>query len=225
MEQTESFLNFQTSILLNVLTRLPPKTICQCRCVCKTFLLVISSPEFVHLHLSRSPERLLLHHIESHDWEPSFTILDLEDVHPDDNHHQILSDPLIQFQLREYCIPGTETELITVVGSINGLICLNESENDTVYVCNPTTRECITLAKSDGQSAHPCVAVAAYGFGLGRVTSQYKVVRIFQGDDSRTGRRVSKAQVCTLGQGTWRKVNNVPFLNKCKPFTRRVSEW
>lgn len=215
MEQTKSFLNFQTSILLNVLTRLPPKTICQCRCVCKTFLLVISSPEFVHLHLSKAPESLLLHHIESHDWEPSFTILDLEDVHLDDNHHQILSDPLIQFQLRA----GTETGLITVVGSINGLICLNESDNDTVYVCNPTTREYITLAKPNGQSTHPCVAVAvavaAYGFGLGRETGEYKVVRISQGDDSRTGRRVSEVQIRTLGKGSWRKVKNVPFLNKC----------
>lgn len=205
MNQNDSFLNLQTIIILNILSRLPPKTISQCRCVCKTFLSLISTPEFVNLNLSKSPETLLLHHLDSSDWEPKFTVLEFKKGPK--KPHQIHSDPLIQFDLRK-CIPEAAAGL-TMVGSVNGLICLNEFENDRVYICNPTIREYITLPMAElGERVYP--SLVAYGFGLGLPSAQYKVIRIFQEKKlPRTYR--SEVQIYTIGSGAWRKVVNVPF--------------
>ncbi|KAK1431120.1 hypothetical protein QVD17_14371 [Tagetes erecta] len=55
---------FPENVLLDVLLKLPVKTIIYCKCVCKRWRHLVSDPYFVHLHLSRSShhhEALMIH--------------------------------------------------------------------------------------------------------------------------------------------------------------------
>lgn len=44
-------------LVMNILSRLPVKTLLRCRCLSKSFCQLVDSPYFVDLHLSRSTDR------------------------------------------------------------------------------------------------------------------------------------------------------------------------
>lgn len=100
------------------------------------------------------------------------------------------------------------------------MICINGLPNcDTMsgstpasfvaYVCNPITRECITLPELDRSIYYRLVDSMSGGFGYVASTNEYKVVRIYTlwGE-----REFAQIEVYTLGSGKgWRnagKINN-----------------
>ncbi|KAK4483844.1 hypothetical protein RD792_011051 [Penstemon davidsonii] len=96
--------------------------------------------------------------------------------------------------------------------SVNGLICFHEyiNELDAFYICNPITREYITLPQPNGNTMYP--NIVTYGLGVSSVTSQYKVVRIFHEPlysiERESNLRNLKVEciVYTLGTGSWRSI-------------------
>ncbi|CDP21974.1 unnamed protein product [Coffea canephora] len=122
--------------------------------------------------------------------------------------------------------------LLPMVGSINGLICLNEFDHkhDAVYLWNPIIRESITLPMPEGVRSYP--NIVSYGFGSSSETRKYKVVRIFQELEKNTRRILkSNCDVYTLGEETesWRRIGHAPFLyNSCRThgvFLNRNLHW
>ncbi|OVA03516.1 F-box domain [Macleaya cordata] len=99
----------------------------------------------------------------------------------------------------------------TPVGSCNGLICLSKRYSkstffvdDPVYICNPITREYVTLPRCCVMSHGNYRNVRlVHGFGYHPFTNEYKVVRIYYCRNQRPV--VGHVQVYTLGSGSgWR---------------------
>ncbi|KAJ9543628.1 hypothetical protein OSB04_023335 [Centaurea solstitialis] len=142
-------------LTIDILSRLPVKTIIHCKLVCKKWRNLFSDSLFVNLHLSRSPTGQM--------------------------------------------------------GSVNGLICIREYSfvHDNVYICNPVTREIMTI--SNDQFYTKFSRINAYGFGVASSTGEYKVVRTFKWLTS-DGDKFLWGEVYTLGTGQWRRLGRVPYL-------------
>ncbi|PWA90772.1 F-box associated domain, type 1 [Artemisia annua] len=50
------------SVMFDILSRLPVKTIIHCKCVCKKWRNIVSDTHFVNVHFSRSRARLMIQH-------------------------------------------------------------------------------------------------------------------------------------------------------------------
>ncbi|PSS30791.1 F-box protein [Actinidia chinensis var. chinensis] len=198
-------------IIIDILSRLPTKTIVQCKCVCKVWRTLIKEPYFVNLHLSKSPTTLLIFQPGHNDSEPDSDTLKLVEFEDNHNCHGLLYDPVMKFDL-SFSYPNDRAQ-ITLVGSVNGLLCFCDYVNDeAIFICNPIVREYVTLPKPKYQRRSP--ELVYYGFGFSSVSGEYKVVQIFQRplSDVDPYKYESQGEVYTLGSGKWRSIGTVPFL-------------
>ncbi|KAH7843330.1 hypothetical protein Vadar_015243 [Vaccinium darrowii] len=190
-------------ILMEILSKLPVFTICNCRCVCSFFRNLISDPQFVRLHLSRSRSSLVITNVYS-----VFSLYLVESVDPlvvdsDINGKiSIPSNTLPKFKPK--C--DVPTGGLDVLSSCNGLICFHcTSTYDPYVICNPVISEYVIVAQMEKAFYHHCGS--GFGFCLG--TNEYKVLRFLS---SRLG-GVSKveAEINTLGTKLWRRVGEAPL--------------
>ncbi|KAL2231921.1 UNVERIFIED_CONTAM: F-box protein [Sesamum indicum] len=211
MEKHQLFLmNLPTHIMLEILTRLPPKTIFICKRVCKAWLELINDPHFATLHFSRCRAGLVVHHSEM--FKKYFKLVDFEDAY---DHHDLPHDTMLKFNVNK--LSSFFDANIVVDGSANGFLFMRDInyKHETLYICNPLTREYIELPKPRRIARYP--SVVTHGFGVASKSGEYKVVRIFHEREldprTRACRRVpsSECQVYTLGTGAWRTVGEAPF--------------
>ncbi|CAN1129213.1 F-box protein At3g07870 [Linum perenne] len=201
-----------SSLLMEILSRLPMKNLSHCRCVSKTWLRLIGNPEFIKLYSSRS----------------STTGILMRSVYGNSNRRMIKHQLSmveeqatdIGFQVVERMsfprlvnLPNAEFE---IVGSCHGLICLYqeilEHEDDTediewdyVYVCNPILREFITIPV-DRYRKFKCTTGVSFGYCAS--TNQYKVVQTYDPIDEDSYDDGPVAEVYTLGTGQWRSIGD-----------------
>ncbi|PWA81463.1 F-box associated domain, type 1 [Artemisia annua] len=130
-------------------------------------------------------------------------LLEIEDQH---DHNHLLRNPFMGIDMADL-FPGS---LISLVGSVNGLVCLWEylwdehsktHIRDNTYICNPITREYMILPKQ--QYGVINYLDARYGFGVS-VKGEYKVIRIL-GESY-------KIEVHTLGTDQWRSLDVSKYL-------------
>ncbi|XP_026420586.1 F-box/kelch-repeat protein At3g23880-like [Papaver somniferum] len=96
------------------------------------------------------------------------------------------------------------------VGSFNGLICLlTHAENQPFWICNPITREYVTLPKIKRDCFHTDeYGCWMFGFGYVSSTSEYKVVVIYV---SKTETHV-EVRIYTIGSGNgWKKLGKFNY--------------
>ncbi|CAL5391085.1 unnamed protein product [Camellia sinensis] len=203
-------------IILEIVSRLPIKSLFHCQLVCKEWFSSISDPHFAILHLSRSPIGLLIKPIFRASRQLRLYDLQiLHKTHPREAHLKLTSEINIPYAGQE------------IVNSCNGLLCL--CHISVIYVCNPILGEYITLpyATYDG---HYCVpTVTAFGFSLR--TNQYKVIRFFIErvvesinpiTELKTYRDDPKAMIYTIG-GLWRNLGSVPYYLTNRSFNSFVN--
>ncbi|CAK9135667.1 unnamed protein product [Ilex paraguariensis] len=177
-------------LIIDILSRLPAKFICQFRCVSKLWRAILSPPDPVlqNLHRNRSNSTpLLLFFYNSYHYI-FFSSLDTQGQLQNWFTKQIGSP----VQSRRFC---------------QGLMCLLCSEH--VYVCNPSTQELLQVP----YSSKLC---DIYDFALGFLpsTNEYKIAHWFLERD----RNLDMVMVCQLftikggpnSHGTWRVVGNSP---------------
>lgn len=140
-------------------------------------------------------------------------------------HHDIDQDSLVKFHPK-WLSESPDANLV-LDGSVNGLLCLRDTnyEQETVYICNPITREYVKLPAPEGVVRYQ--SVVTYGFGVSRVTGEYKVVRVCHEQVldpiSQACIRIprSECQVYSLGTGSWRSINenmlNFAYGGRCRP--------
>ncbi|XP_073275330.1 F-box protein At3g07870-like [Primulina huaijiensis] len=207
MEQSSHFTNLPLEIFTDIVSRLPVLHIARLKCVCKVWLELFESPEFSKLHLSKSSAGLLIY---QHLGESCLLkIFGFEDE-PEVERHELNYSPVTIFDI-------TEFKCQTISGSVDGFLCLRVIGHiDNLYICNPFTREYITLPTLESYVHFP--SIVTYGFGVSTIGCQYKVVRIFHESElDQTGVCVriprSDCHVYTLGTtGTWRSIAPSPPL-------------
>lgn len=203
-------MSLPSHIILEILSRLPAKSIIQCKCVSKQWLDLIAEPYFASLQFTRSKPGVAIHQTE-----PSKNLLRLVDFEDAGDQRSLVHDPTVEIDLGS--LSKFPDSTIVVDGSVNGMLLLRDAnhKHETLYVCNPLTRECVELASPNQTVRYP--SIVTHGFGVTKRSEEYKVVRIFQEReiDPRSGSCVripySECRVYTLGTGEWRGVGDAPL--------------
>ncbi|CAH1444709.1 unnamed protein product [Lactuca virosa] len=202
-------------IMVDILSRLPVKTIIHCKCVCKKWLDLISDSYFANSHISRSYEIVMIHHKSNYEDKRAAGILKWVEVEDKLDHHHLHHDPVMSLDLN--LAPIFQWSDILPVGSVNGLVCLWQCgpQHENTYICNPVTREYMILPRPRFYKDNLAISIV-YSFGFGSLTQEYKVIRIFHGaipEDSTPPCRphLLEAEVYTLGTGRWRSVGPVSY--------------
>ncbi|XP_047941811.1 F-box protein At3g07870-like [Salvia hispanica] len=196
----EDFFKYLPSeIVVEILSRLPTRAAMACKCVCKPWLGLLATPEFVNSHMSRSVLGIAVE-TRSLSYE-TIEFVDELDLNFDEEH---LWDVTLSFRLP---FDGPFRS------SANGVIFLRDFRRGDLILCNPITRDYIKLPRPRLTPPKVPDELDNFGFGVSRMTRQYKVVWIFSlvghaqnpllGTCSRNA-----CQVYTVGTGSWR---NVPF--------------
>ncbi|KMT06752.1 hypothetical protein BVRB_7g159120 [Beta vulgaris subsp. vulgaris] len=183
-------------IIVDVLLRLPAKSLMRFKSVCKSWYNLIKCPDFSKLHLERSlTTRSNLHYVIQ---TPMFHLADFDTFdNPIELNHPYKTN-----------YPSD----CRVVGSCNGLLCLHRYFNFQLPLCiyNPTTRTYKLL---------PFLTVRApfnyrrsmftFGFGYDNASKDYKCVRVFRNLNKATGTYESEVMVCSLKDDEWRRAPDV----------------
>ncbi|XP_021750852.1 probable F-box protein At1g14315 [Chenopodium quinoa] len=127
-----------TELIIEILSKLPVKTLLRFLCVCKSWNSLIKSPNFINIHLnqtliSNSDRHLLLFY-------PSLRSAEL------DLHYNQLSFSEIHHPLQPHNL--------SLFGSCNGIVCLSDNSNSDVVLFNP-------LTKSHRKLKLPSVSISA----------------------------------------------------------------
>ncbi|KAL7149735.1 hypothetical protein ABFS83_05G061000 [Erythranthe nasuta] len=203
------FRNLPPEIIIDIVSRLPIRSIGACKCVCKSWRNLLHTREFTDFHLSKSVPALFI----GYDSDlKNYKIFEFDDELGLESH-DLHYNQIIKFD-------STGFERSELKGSSNGLFLFLKRKNntelhfDSLFVCNPITREYIALPQ-DGIFYCYFSATVAYGFGVSKMTAQYKVVKIFHSyicehkyhqTDEILGSTRYLCMVYTLGTGVWRSV-------------------
>ncbi|XP_044963003.1 putative F-box protein At2g02030 [Hordeum vulgare subsp. vulgare] len=186
-------------MMLEVLLRLPVKSILRFRAVCRAWAALLSSKDFCSLHMAISKVV-----------RPAPKLLTLVSPTAGPNSTAMYS-----------CSPsGSRDDLLVTVGTASrnsmgivtpspchGLTLLNDDAAPAYYVCNAATRAITRLPPHSTPPKHRSTA----GLGFDALTREYKVVRLITGSCSDKER--NKCEVYTPGAGCWRPAagGGVPF--------------
>lgn len=206
MNPTSPFLiNLPSEIIINILLKLPIRTILSCRCVCKQLFDLLSTPEFAESHLSLSTPGLLIGQLgRNHDDTcQMFEFVDEFEL----QHHNLHYNEVMKFDPRASI--GFSDGKLLISGSVNGILCLSGEESklyDALYLCNPITREYIALPRIEGIVEYP--DISEYGFGVSRISGQYKVVRNVRRNQGALHSTIQNYEclVYTVGTRSWRNI-------------------
>ncbi|KAH6782831.1 hypothetical protein C2S53_006164 [Perilla frutescens var. hirtella] len=226
MNQEALFAKLPSEMRIEILSRVPVGSIMSCKCVCKSWLDLILTDEFVSSHLSKSssvssPTLAITMWNETRDlgW---CRFLELDEDHLDLEKMSQVTNCNFNFKIPSY--GGTFL-------SANGLllVCgLSCSPSTLLCICNPATRQFIEVPypQSISYERHHVSYTRSisyrrhhfsYGFGASKKTGHYKVVLIlldhslpFRRNWNKPGGVKSEHLVYTVGTGSWRSIATPP---------------
>ncbi|KAI9090933.1 hypothetical protein K1719_028418 [Acacia pycnantha] len=198
------FLPFE--IIINILERLPLKSIVRFQCVCKEWKNLFKTPSFIDEHLDHSDRKnpfLLLH-------EYSY------DCRSDHNKHWRSSLHLVDYKMETIevlSIPsiGSFRRRWEIIGSCNGLLCVQVYHGrspGSLWLWNPVIREVREVANSPHDQRNCKV-----GFGFSSVVNDYKIVRFYSEDLPKNEvdrlyhhTEIVGVEVYSLSTGSWKEL-------------------
>ncbi|CAO2821660.1 unnamed protein product [Amaranthus hypochondriacus] len=190
-----------SSIICDILSRLPTKSCLNCKLVCKEWYQIITSSEFADLHFSSCPYFTILLHGKFNNGKKNFLLLDLDKSSNVDGmgNLDLGYDAMIRFKSRF----NTPHHKLYVINECNGVICLKSWEQWSPYiVCNLLTGEEMIVE----QLCKPSCSVEIYGLGQCPISNRFKVLRIL----NTNGSHKYVAEIQTLGSNEWRTVGDSP---------------
>ena len=184
-------------IVLEILARLPVKSVLRFRCVCKSWCSYITDPNFISTHLNHN------HHHHHHDYvihRPKSKSISSR------SNLQVCTLALDRtFEtISEFRIPFTfQSGYPRLVGSCNGILCFTDcvtSKSKDVYLWNPSIRKFKRLPDTCLTQLRTLVL----GFGYDSQNNDYKVVRISQTRVKDVLAR--EVEVYSLSSDSWKRV-------------------
>ncbi|PIN12080.1 hypothetical protein CDL12_15317 [Handroanthus impetiginosus] len=187
--------NLPEEIITEILLRLPVKALLKFRCVSKSWLSLISSPQFIKTHLKISTKN----NIYSHN-RLIFSSCPRSNVfHTFSLNPKIDEYSSVDTLLFDYPLSVDRDKPIRIVGSCNGLVCVVVGLGDVV-LWNPSTGKMKKLPNSGRLGG------THYGFGYDESNDDYKVVQtcwINHDPDAYE----TPVEVYSLRTDSWRFVN------------------
>ncbi|KAH6826256.1 hypothetical protein C2S53_001693 [Perilla frutescens var. hirtella] len=194
------FTYLPSEIIVNILSRLPIRSIIRCKHVCKSWLDLLVTPEFVRSHISKSVPGLVVF-VRNPQIKPYKFVEFVDELDPNFDEHRW--NAVFNFNLPFH---------VPVHSEANGLLFLWEP--DFLIICNPITRDYITFPFPLDNSS---VLLESYGFGVSRISGQYKVVGMFFKKEIDTPQQAevsrSECLVYSVGTGSWRRIASAALLD------------
>lgn len=190
-----------SSIIWEILLKLPTKACLNCKVVCKNWYHIIISPEFADLRSSHCPYFTILLYGKVYKKRKNFMLLDLDKSATIDEMGNLTvnANALIRFKSKF----ETAHDKLYVVNSCNGVICLKSWEQWSPYIiCNLLTGQQMIVE----QFRKPSCSVEVYGLGCCPVSHQFKVLRILKTKENYK----HVAEIQTLGTNEWRTLGDAP---------------
>ncbi|XP_034900428.1 putative F-box protein At3g10430 [Populus alba] len=182
-------------VMIDILSRFHWKTVLSFRCVCKTWLRLISDKDFADSYLSRSLPGILIKALPEGGISSLFHLFQIHEE--TDRTFKVGGMELVP----ETNLPATAN--IELMNSCNGLLCLSGGElRNVIHVCNPILCEYIEIHVDDHKT---CLYGNYFALGCSATGNQYKVLRTFYQNDQH---RCPKAEIYTIKTGHWRSVGN-----------------
>ncbi|KAL8497490.1 hypothetical protein ACS0TY_020992 [Phlomoides rotata] len=182
-------------ILIEILVKLPAKSLIRATSVCKPWRSLIRSPSFISAHLSSSENQALLRRYDIHKAREHYTVF------PKRGPFGIKSSEL-DFPFK--CPIG----YFRIVGSCDGLVCLSNdlfTDPSPPVILNPAIRNHVVLPKSLVNPNEPHLVV----LGFGVASNVYKVVRLVYCRNDYGFIAPPQAEIFSLGTGRWRKLSGI----------------
>ncbi|KAA8516857.1 hypothetical protein F0562_017325 [Nyssa sinensis] len=187
-------------VVVDIVSRLPVKSLLKFRCVSKPWCALIDSTNFMKSHLKRSIETK----------NNMSLILDDED--------QLYSIDFESFDKAVKLDHPLKNEIFQteVLGSCNGLLCLSNTEEDIV-LWNPSIRKHrkLPFTPIEFRSGFYCQFIV-YGFGHDVVNDDYKLVRMVQFYVEDNDSFCSEVTVYNLISNSWRRIPDFPYYLRYK---------
>ncbi|EOY23537.1 F-box domain - like 10 [Theobroma cacao] len=193
-----SSLSLPQNTITDILSRLPVKSLTRFKLVSKNWAHLTSTPAFIAAHLRRSSS------------DPSLLIRRYRIHNGSEFGFWLITNPTRKFRSQLLDFPSDESllRLPKIVGSVDGLVCLDVSPcyaSDFV-LWNPGTKQfkhlpfpLITSSKSNP------IWLVFLGFGFDSFNNDYKLVRIvsFKRNDASPFLRV---EVYSWREGVWKEI-------------------
>ncbi|KAL4333002.1 hypothetical protein GQ457_07G042820 [Hibiscus cannabinus] len=191
-------------IIVEILSRLPVKSLCRFKCVSKAWRNLISDPQFVKLHLNQSIKSKRLTYVIGRLIDfPRRLELDYDSLV---SGHE--AKPVAEHSSFGLKFSGNGLKM-KFWGSCNGLLCVFAPPR-TLALVNPSTRETKTILSDhdpnirfDFAFMHPIFG----GFGYDSFNDDYKVVNI----DSVANHIPSVVYIYSLKNRAWSRIGDFPY--------------
>ncbi|CAI8619571.1 unnamed protein product [Vicia faba] len=188
----ESRSDLPEELIVEILLRLPVRSLVQFKCICKSWKTLISDPKFVKRHLQiSSAEPNLIHLFFSQLSEPQ----------------KIVSYPLKP--LFQNILPPVNSSGMMkmknqywIIGSCNGLLCMYNRYHHCVKLRNPSIM--FKSNKSPRAVSFEWMNIL-YGFGFDRVNDKYKVLLVVR---NKNDPNQILTRVYTFGLDSWKTIPN-----------------
>ncbi|XP_047326006.1 F-box protein CPR1-like [Impatiens glandulifera] len=189
-------------VLAKVLCRLPVKNLLRLRCVSRSWLALISNPLFVKLHLKRSAKtKINLNLFLSYE---GLCRVDFDSVED--------SGDLLQQMVIDYNPLRHQDYRTNIWGSCDGLLCISNVYNLSVFLLNPSTRKFIELPfiPVEVPNLPNLQTHCYYGFSSDNTNDDYKVVRLVVFRDDSGDAADYEVNVYSLRLNSWHKYEKFP---------------
>ncbi|KAL2496987.1 F-box/kelch-repeat protein [Forsythia ovata] len=207
-QSEELFSNYlPEDVLIEILVRIPPKSLIKFRCVSKSWNLLISSPYFISMHtqsFTNPSNRLMIsRYSKIHNREIYSVHLNNEDCSVDENIK-------IEFPFG-HSLPW----YYRIIGSCNGVLCLTSDtfqRTNPIFLWNPAIRRKVELPVPQATFGSMGRDEFVLGFGFDVKNNDFKVVRIAygRGDQYQVPHKV---EIYELSVGKWREIDGQVPLN------------
>ncbi|XP_026432312.1 F-box/kelch-repeat protein At3g23880-like [Papaver somniferum] len=191
--QTATMENLSSDIIQEIFTRLPIKSVLQCRKVCRFWRYLLGKPKTGML-FADFPKYYSL--VDLYYGEPPWEIVNFNPNEASEYFNKIVTQ-----------LSNVDTKFYSfrLIGSCNGLVCYKACDPNfghVMYIFNPITGERIRVQDMSVDEYFQCV-----GFGYCHSTDEYKVVRIRYLENGK-----DCIQVYTLGDGNgWRDIKEIDY--------------
>ncbi|XP_076881588.1 putative F-box protein At3g52320 [Bidens hawaiensis] len=199
-------------IHLEIMKRLPVKSLIRFRSVSKAWKSHINSSDFIVKHFSyhrtQSQHHLLVKYRDNDNAPKHYHEIN------DDTYVSVVDDDTFPKQKIFWRVPiyVKMLECPKVIGTSHGLLCLGDGERDLVFLWNLSIRKVVGVVVPPKKSK--CMYGNVLGFGVRHETNEPKIVKITFHDekDKKSINRIPpKVEVFTLSTGAWRSsYGNLP---------------
>ncbi|PWA85330.1 F-box associated interaction domain-containing protein [Artemisia annua] len=196
--------SFPPEIIREILLKASVKSLLRCKSVCKDWYSLISDHHFIKKHYSLSStnninykHHRLIYNTPGKDLYscPLYDVLFDESVV---NNALQLENPLQR----------TRSQRVSIIGSCNGLLCILVTDDNTLFIYNPSTRTTNILPPSKQVVS---ALRFSYGFGYDETNHDYKVVKLWRCEQPSPP--YWDTLIYSLKAGSWKAIGRFPFVN------------